>query len=55
MMVAWPSPAGSQRPAMVDADGGACCLDARVNQGGSYRRDNNIAHRFAAETSVKAQ
>lgn len=34
--------------AMVDADEGAHCwgvLGARANQGGSYRRNNTIAHR----------
>lgn len=32
---------------MVDADGGRIVgvLGARANQGGSYRRDNFIAHR----------
>lgn len=43
---------------MVDAGEGAHCwgvLGARVNQGGSYRRTNTIAHRLAFETSVKAE
>jgi len=43
---------------MADAGGGAHCwgvLDARVNQGGSYRRNYTIAYLLMFETSVKAE
>ncbi len=44
--------------AMVDADGGrivGMAWDVRVNQGGSYRRMNSIAHRPLMETSAKTE
>ncbi|ESY65466.1 hypothetical protein X742_22465 [Mesorhizobium sp. LNHC232B00] len=44
--------------AMADADGGAHCWDGsgvRVNQGGSYRRNRNMTHCGALETSAKAE
>ena len=43
---------------MADAGGGAHCwgvLGARVNQGGSYRRNNNMTRCRAFETSVIAE
>lgn len=43
---------------LADTDEGAHCwgvLGARVSQGGSYRRNDTIAHRMTAETSAKAE
>lgn len=43
---------------LADTDGGAHCwgvLGARASQGGSYRRNNIIAHCMTAETSAKAE